>query len=311
MWYDDLRMMRIKNLLLPVALTLLLVLTACNFPLANRPEEDEEDALATAVAQTVAVLATPTLPESALPTPQAGEPLQPTKETPGSTPGAPNPATDTLPCNRALFVGETIPDDTEFDGGQAFTKSWTLKNDGTCTWNTKYKLVFDSGDAMGAPASVSLTRSVAPKDQVTIEVPLKAPANPGTYTGFWRMQAEDGEKFSQVFVRIQVKSPFFAVTGVRTNLKSISPESCPYTYTVEISITANAAGTVSYKTQTGEGAETSLKSVNFDAAGTKTVKQDWSGLGEDGTTTPYELRVYIEKPNNQWFGPFRFNVTCP
>lgn len=289
-----------------------MLLAACNFPLGGqaRSEEDQENALQTAVAQTVSVIATPTSMPPDLPTPQAGEPLQ-TPAAPSSDTKPAVPAPTSQPCNRAVFVRETVPDDTQFDGGQSFTKSWTFKNEGTCTWNSNYRLVFDSGDAMSAPASINLARSITPGQEVTIEVPMKAPSSPGTYTGFWRMHAEDGEKFSQVFVRIQTRSPLFAVTGVRHNLKGVSPETCPYTYPVEITITTSAAGTVSYKTATSNSGESSTRSVNFDAAGSRTVKFDWGGLGEPEGTTQYELRVYIDKPNNQWFGPYRLNVTCP
>jgi hypothetical protein len=208
-------------------------------------------------------------------------------------------------------VSETIPDDSEYDGGQSFTKSWTLRNDGTCTWNTKYRLVFESGDVMGGPAAVNLAKNVAPNEEITIEIPQKAPANPGTYSGFWRMQAEDNEKFTQVYVRIKVKEPFFAVNKVATNLANVNAGSCPYIYAIEISITASAAGTVTYKTETSDGAVSPTQSVKFNEAGTKKVTVNWSGLGVGGATTPYWMRVYIEKPNNQWFGLNNFNVTCP
>jgi len=305
--------MKKEKTLLILLLAGLLLLPACNFPLAKQPVGDdvEESALQTAVAQTIAAQATPTLMVEELPTPQAGQPLQTPQSTPQSpsVPAAPTPTV--LPCNRAVFVRETVPDDSEFDGNQRFTKSWTLKNEGTCTWTSSYKLVFENGDAMGAPASVSLTANVPPGQEVTIEVPMQTPAVPGTYTGFWRMQADDGEKFEQVFVRIQTRSPLFAVTGVRHNLQAVSPDSCPYTYPVEITIITNAAGEVTYLVSTSSGGESATRAVNFDEAGTKTVKYDWSGLGESGAATQYELRVYIDKPNNQWFGPYRLNVTCP
>jgi len=296
--------------ILSVLVSAMLILSACNFPI-GRGREDDPETLATSVAQTVEAFSTIT-PDLALPTPQAGEPLVQRTATTGSQPSGPGSPTATpQPCNRAVFVSETIPDDSEFEGGQSFTKSWTLRNEGTCTWNTKYRLVFESGDAMGGPAAVNLNKNVTPNEEITIEVPQKAPANPGTYTGFWRMQAEDNEKFTQVYVRIKVKEPFFAVNKVATNLANVNAGSCPYTYAVEISITASGAGTVTYNTETSDGATSPIQSVKFNEAGTKKVSVNWSGLGVGGATTPYWMRVYIEKPNNQWFGPYNFNVTCP
>ena len=52
--------------------------------------------------------------------------------------------------DRAQFVADvTVPDGTRYDPGATFTKTWRLKNIGTCTWTTSYTLVFDSGDADG------------------------------------------------------------------------------------------------------------------------------------------------------------------
>lgn len=35
---------------------------------------------------------------------------------------------------------------------QAFTKTWRVKNVGTCTWTADYKAAYSRGDALGAPA---------------------------------------------------------------------------------------------------------------------------------------------------------------
>jgi len=302
--------MKIKNRPFIILLSGMLILLACNFPL-RKAREEEADVLATSVAQTVEAINTST-PEMAVPTPQAGEPLPD-----GTTPSSPtqagqgSPTITPLPCNQARFVSETVLDDAEFEPGQTFTKSWTLRNEGTCTWNTDYRLVFEGGDAMGGPASVNLTRNVAPNEQVTIEVPLKAPTAPGTYSGFWKLQADDHEKFFDVYVRIKVKEPLFAVNKVTTNLKNVNADSCPYTYAVEISITASTAGKVTYKTQTSDGAESPVQSLKFQEGGTKKVSLEWGGLGVDGTTTSYWMRVYIDQPNHQPFGPYNFKVTCP
>ena len=182
---------------------------------------------------------------------------------------------------------------------------------GTCTWNTNYKLVFSGGEAMGGPASVQLAKSVAPDGQIAVEVPLKAPATAGSYTGTWKLQAEDGTQFGQVTVRIKVKSEAFSVSSVYTNLSDVIPAACPYTYSIDISIVSSAAGKVTYQTETSDGAVSSLKSLTFDAAGTEVEDFTWSGLGVGGATTDYWLKVYVQQPNNQTFGPFNFKVTCP
>jgi len=300
-----------RSLFVSLTIIAALVLSGCNFPLLAQNQTETPDLLSTSVAETVQAMnllpqatQTPLTP----PTPDLGQPTSPPLPTP---PSGAQPTSPVNPCNKAKFLGETIPDDTEFDPGESFTKSWTFENAGTCTWNTNYKLAFVSGESMGGPASVSMPVNVPPGTQVKIEVPLKAPNTPGTYTGYWELRSEDNEGFYQVYVRIKVVSVDFAVTSVYTNLKNVSPESCPYTYAVDVSIVTNAAGKVTYKTETSEGGVSALKTLNFDSADTMIVEFNWAGLGEAGTTKDYWLKVYIDSPNHQWFGPFNFSITCP
>ena len=53
-------------------------------------------------------------------------------------------------CNQALFVSDlTAPDGSAFAPDTVFTKTWRLKNVGTCTWNTSYKVLWVGGDQIG------------------------------------------------------------------------------------------------------------------------------------------------------------------
>jgi hypothetical protein len=101
-------------------------------------------------------------------------------------------------CNRASFVQDvTVPDNTAFDPNENFTKTWRLKNVGSCTWTSGYSLVFDSGDLMGGPASQQLTNgTVGPNQTIDVSVDLKAPANAGTYKGNWRLREPGGTLFA-------------------------------------------------------------------------------------------------------------------
>ena len=119
-----------------------------------------------------------------------------------------DPPEDPDPCNHAVFVSETIEDGTDFDPDDNFTKTWRLKNDGTCTWNTNYKLVFVEGDQMSGPANKNLTQSVAPGEQVDISVDLKAPGSAGTYKGRWKIADDEGQYYvHNIWVEIEVIEP--------------------------------------------------------------------------------------------------------
>jgi hypothetical protein len=100
-------------------------------------------------------------------------------------------------CDQAGFEKDvTIPDNTVLEKGEEFTKTWRLRNDGQCTWNSSYAIVFDRGDAMGGPASAVLTEgTVAPGETVEVSVELVAPEAPGTYQGYWKLRNPSGQAF--------------------------------------------------------------------------------------------------------------------
>jgi len=292
-----------------------LTLAACNFPLFKGAETEtklsDADLLATAVAGTVQAMS---LPAQASETPQA--PAAPTSApaltaAPTNTVSAalPTSAATTQACNRAEFVTETIPDNTVLNLGESFTKTWTFKNTGSCTWNTNYKLVFASGDAMSGPASVNLTQSTAPGAALVVSVPLKAPAAAGTYTGYWSLQAEDGTIFfSGNSVSIKASSAAFQVSAVTTDLVDREPGSCsPYELNYTVSVTATAAGKVTFYTTNSIGDTSGTKTLTFSKAGTMEEELYWE-INDSGS---YWVKVYVDTPNHQWFGPFNFDITCP
>lgn len=117
-------------------------------------------------------------------------------------------------CDNSAFVADvTIPDNTTMDPGKKFTKTWTLLNNGTCTWSTSYKLVFDSGDQMGG-ATTAITVPVTPGTVASISVTLTAPTSNGTYKGTWRMQNANNQDFGAFpYVQIKVGAGSTATAG--------------------------------------------------------------------------------------------------
>lgn len=119
------------------------------------------------------------------------------------------------PCqDRASFVGETIPDGTHFRPDESFTKSWRLRNSGSCVWSREYVLFAFAGAALPAPASVPLPVEVRPGLVVEIEVPMQAPAEPGLYTVYWALRDAAGRQVDMtnnrndaVWVEILVEAP--------------------------------------------------------------------------------------------------------
>ena len=143
------------------------------------------DVQATQIAATAAAGNQPTTPDS------------PPTESNAQGPAAAPPTATPIPCDKVSFVKDvTIPDNTTLTPGSAFTKTWRLKNDGSCTWSSGYKLVFDRGDALGGPQEVQLTTgTVAPGQTVDVSVNLTAPAQAGTYQGYWKLRNSSGVLF--------------------------------------------------------------------------------------------------------------------
>lgn len=105
----------------------------------------------------------------------------------------------------ARFVEDvTVPDDSLFNSGVNFAKTWRLRNDGECTWPEGTVWVFIGGSLLGAQSPVTVERA-EPDRIVDISVDMVAPAAPGAYKSYWRLQTVEGEFFGdQAYVRIIV-----------------------------------------------------------------------------------------------------------
>jgi hypothetical protein len=98
--------------------------------------------------------------------------------------------------NKAEFIKSlSVNLNTVIKAGEFFTKVWLIKNVGTCTWTTKYSLVFVSGEPMQSPPSLPLPEMVKPDETVDLRITLVAPMNPNQYSGQWMLKDEAGNLF--------------------------------------------------------------------------------------------------------------------
>ena len=105
-------------------------------------------------------------------------------------------ATATTVCDQGGFVADvSIPDGTAMTVGTQFNKTWRLKNTGSCTWTPDYAVVFEFGALMNAPAAQKIGVSVIPGQTVDITVPMRAPGEPGSYRGYWKLRNAAGVIF--------------------------------------------------------------------------------------------------------------------
>jgi len=191
-----------------IFIVLIVGLSACNLPSNAITPTSAADVVLTSAAQTVeanmtqgAILNPPTVPPtSTLNFLTSTLAVSNTSAVPTSP-----PPTDT--CDVAQFVDDvTIPDGTVLKPNEPFTKTWRLKNVGSCSWTSSYAVVFNSGDAMGGPSTQALAGNVNPGQTVDISVDLTAPAAAGNYKGFWKLRNAAGVHFSQFYVDIKVQS---------------------------------------------------------------------------------------------------------
>lgn len=299
--------MKKKTRLLNLLIVAALFLGACNLPSGNN-----ENAVSTAAAQTLEALL------SATPIPGAATASFTPLAIPATLTTIPSPAftntpvpTATSNCNGMKFESDvTIPDGTIIAPGQAFTKTWRLKNIGTCAWTPSYAIVFSSGNALNGPATQALTSTVNPGQSIDISVNLTAPATSGDYTSNWKLRDASGILFGQFYVQIKAQIPptatsawvpLFAVTSVSfTNVGGCGG------FTTTANITANGPGNVTLHWIRSDGATPPVPpAVVFAAAGTQSVSISWNTTAS-GT---HWFDVYIDTPNNQQFG--RASFTCP
>ncbi len=291
-----------------ISLVLCAWLTACNLPSVDKSGVSQTSTAAVQLTQmavdtAIDAAATQTAVAMQLPlgTIQPGEP------------------TPTLFPNKADFIDDvTVPDGTVFSPGQAFTKTWRLKNAGSSTWTSDYSILYLTGQEMGLK-SAPLGKLVPPGESVDVSVNLTAPAIPGTYRSYWKLLTPQGNLFGvgpladePFYVDIQVvlptPTPTLAPFKVSNVWAVVSPPNyegpCPATLTIAGSITATAPGTVQYQWLRDGTDIGPLESITFSEAGQQTVSTVWV------TSNGGNYQLIIISPNSIVSNQVAYSVVC-
>lgn len=270
------------------ALILALAALACNLPAPRAVTPTlGADAAFTAAAQTVAAQLTNSAPARTATPPIFATAAFATPSSATLPPAATRiPATPTaLPCNQAAFVEDiSIPDGSQLVTGAAFTKTWRLKNVGTCTWTSGYSLVFERGDQLGGPVSQTLTSgTVAPGQTIDISVNLVAPAAPGTYHGDWKLRDSGGVLFGLSTGPFWVEIKALAPTA--TPSATVSPTTAAGLYTAPLI----AAESGSLRSDSTKLAVTNTGDVESNASSQAFLTFDLSGLPAGATISEVKI----------------------
>lgn len=130
-------------------------------------------------------------------------------------------AGQTVGVDKMAFVRDvTIPDYQVVTAGAQMTKTWRVRNAGTSVWQG-FKLVFESGDRMGGPASIDIPVT-SPGNEIELSVPLTIPNY--SAKGYWKIVNAQGTKIDQgsVWVFVTVSNPGGSSSGTTS---SATPQS--------------------------------------------------------------------------------------
>lgn len=138
--------------------------------------------------------ACPVCPTQVVVLPTAQTTANPTAGTPVPT-IAPTEAAGAK-CFQFDFVGDVnFPPGTVVKPGTKFSKTWTVKNTGTCKWTRDYDLVLAGGEAFGTNKRGDIPREVLPGETIDLTIPdMIAPQTEGTYYSYWMIAAPDGAR---------------------------------------------------------------------------------------------------------------------
>jgi hypothetical protein len=305
--------------LLALLSTFAILLGACGST-ASTPDP----VIATAVALTVAARNAQQNAPTSTAIPTATVPANITFPTPTQltfpTPTKPGSSIDTT-CAKASFISETIPDGTIMKPDKVFTKTWQIKNDSSCAWDTTYKIIFWDGDVLGGAYYYNLPQAVGPGGVVDISLVLTSPSEEGTYTGSWMLQTPKniafgvGQYNEPITAKIVVSKedrPDTKITDVKLEVTREPLAGCAtnvyYRYTAKVS--ANGKITIRYGFNQSDGNLAWTGTLVFTEAGTQTVTGAfWSfHLGSSPGQKWVQFLVY--KPYRQAFEKQYFSYLC-
>jgi len=177
---------------------------------------------------TPSLTAAPSMTPTLLPTESfTATPLIPTLS-PTPIPTAtvtPKTSSNTVAIDTSIrFVSETVPDGTQLQPGEAFTKTWTIRNGGTGVWTGDYDLFLISSNPanehLGSPESIPLSQEVKTGEEISISVNLTAPSKDGLYTVTYQLRNERGELIfgSELWVTIRIGDAPVSTPGVIGNV---------------------------------------------------------------------------------------------
>lgn len=303
------------------------VLSIVAFILSACGSGQSESVIATKVAMTVqaehtkaAAVSTPTQ-MIALPSMPALATLPPLATQ--APPTAPVPGASDLCTAKASFVSETVPDGTITTAGAVFTKIWRIKNTGTCPWTSSWQWVYISGDLLGGAYYYNFPSPAAPGDTVDVPVVFTAPADGGSYRGYWKIKSPwglvfgDSDSGNAFWVDILVGSgtpgnnktqTAYGITDVTIDITRRCTTANTF-YDITAHISSNGPLTAVFTWNQSDGNEDPNNRITFTQAMTKDVNREWS-QSISSSTKPRWIQVVITSPSYKEYPPVTLPQLC-
>jgi hypothetical protein len=175
---------------------------------------------------TATISLTPTVTGTPTATRAAAVYVQPVIVAVNTTTGTPwtlTPSSGAVGCNNSVVVEDiAVPN---MKAGETFTKTWKIKNNGTCAWNANYKFTYIGGDLMNSDTT-KIRTVVGIGGTYNQNLKFTAPNAAGTYTGNWRLADDKGVLFGSVFSVVvtvpgATNTPTKAITATPTGTATL------------------------------------------------------------------------------------------
>jgi len=238
----------------------------------------------------------------------------------------------------AKFVSDvTIPDNMQIAPETPFTKTWRLKNTGSCTWDSNYLVAYISGTIMSQQPGywiVQQGQTVVPGQTADVSVGMTAPVDSGNYASYWGLKKVDGQFMpiqggangNSFYVKIKVNDGSMPPSTITNTSIDIGSEqgsgtvcTADATYLVHAYITADGPATASYVIESTAGQisagyftdgyltpvfSVEHGTVRFEQADTKTISYRFVGP----YPYPTDITVLIRVNGGEWHNA---KLLCP
>jgi hypothetical protein len=235
----------------------------------------------------------------------------------------------------AQYISDDGLDGTAYPPNSAFTKTWKLKNTGTCTWDSTYLVYQISGALMTQQPGYWLLKQgqeIEPGETVDVSIGMTSPLENGSYRSYWGLKDTNGQPVpiqggvdgNSFYVDIRVDDGTVQQGRVIATTINIQPEqgsgeacTSASTYFVQASITTDGAVSASYEIGSSAGQISAgyfqdangqypyvTGTLDFDGAATKTINLRFVGP----YPYPSDITILLRVNGGDWS---KVKLDCP